>query len=113
MSACAPAIYPPSFSVSARLSRKAQAADLVHAGYGASRRARLDGAVFAADVFHGVLQQRLAGVAALLGAVVYQPVFADIKVAGPGAAARLIFPALRDVVLTPSFPPVTGDRSSG
>ena len=69
------------------------------AGDGAARGAALGGAVFAADVVDGVLAERLAGVAALLRAVVHQAVFADVEVAGAGAAAPVVLLAVRDVVL--------------
>ena len=63
------------------------------------RSAGFFGYVLAADVLHCVLLQGDAGVAALLRAVVHQAILADIQVAGAGAAAPLVGPALGDVVL--------------
>src|SRR6185295_14631032 len=49
--------------------------------------------------FHRVLVERLGRIAALLRTVVHQSVLANIEIARPGAAAPLVFLAIRDIVL--------------
>src|SRR5512133_627448 len=49
-----------------RIAPEIHVGGLVHAGHGAARRAAFGGLVLAADVFHGVFEQRLGRVAALL-----------------------------------------------
>ena len=55
--------------------------------------------VFATDVGDGILLEGDSGIAALLRAVVDESVFANIEVARASAAAPLVGPSLRDVVL--------------
>ena len=69
-------------------------ADFVDAADGAVRGAAFGGEEFALDVVGGVVGQRDAGVAALLAAVVHQAVFADVEIAGAGAATPVIRSAL-------------------
>ena len=66
--------------------------NLVHARDRAQRRAALLGQVLAADVGDRVFSERLAGIAALLRAVMHQTVFAHIQVARPGPAAPVAWP---------------------
>src|ERR1700758_1803207 len=63
------------------------------------RRTRFLRQVFPPDIRDRVLLQRHAWIAALLRAVVHQPVFADVEVAGPGAAAPLVWSSLCNIVL--------------
>src|SRR5580704_15780709 len=63
------------------------------------RGTALLGEIFAAHVVSGVGCERHSGIAALLRAVVHQPVLTDVKVACPGAAAPFVRQALRNVVL--------------
>ena len=76
-------------------------ADLVDALERAVRGAPLLGHVLALEIFHRVLFERDAGVAALLRAPVDQAVLADVEVASAGAAAPLVGLALGDCVLEP------------
>src|SRR5437660_11770125 len=55
--------------------------------------------IFAADVFDGVLLQRDPRIAALLRAVVHQPVLANVEITRARAAAPLVRLAQGDVVL--------------
>src|SRR3954470_19186982 len=73
--------------------------NLVYAGNGAIRRAGLLGDVFAANVLYRVFAQRFAGITALLGAIVDQPILTDIQVAGPSAALPVMSPPIGDIVL--------------
>src|SRR5271168_1519727 len=73
--------------------------NLMHAGNRAMRRAAFFGEVFAAHVVARIGRQRHSGIAALLGAVVHQSVFADIEIARARATAPVVGQALRDVVL--------------
>src|SRR5262245_47699369 len=63
---------------------------LVHAGDGAIRGARLDGFVFALEVFTRVVGERNGRVTALLRTVMNQPVFTDVQVAAARAAMPLV-----------------------
>src|SRR5580658_10975255 len=63
------------------------------------RRTAFFGEIFAAHVVASVSCERNPGIAALLGAIVHQPVFADVEIARAGAAAPIVRQALRDVVL--------------
>src|SRR5580700_261178 len=72
---------------------------LMHAGNRAVRRAAFFREVFTTHVVARVGCERHAGMAALLRAVVHQPVFANIEITRPGAAAPLVRQALRNVVL--------------
>ena len=75
-------------------------ADLVDAADGAVGGAGLSRCRYSRrTIFEGVLGQRLAGVAALLRAVVHQAVLADVHVARAGAATPVVRLAVRDVVL--------------
>src|SRR5438067_167890 len=76
--------------------------DLVRAGDGAERRAPLLCVVLALDVGLRVVLDGDAGRAALLRAVVYEPVLADVEVARAGAAAPVVRLARGEVVLEPS-----------
>src|ERR1700744_5534960 len=62
----------------------------MHAADGAVRRARLGRRVLAPDVLDGIIGERRARIAALLRAVVHEAVFADVQVAGAGAALPVI-----------------------
>src|SRR5580765_7838638 len=73
--------------------------DVVNAGYSAVGRAALFGDVFAANVLDRVFVQRLRRIAALLRAIVHEPVLADIQVARAGAALPLVRPPIRDRIL--------------
>lgn len=59
------------------------------------------GEELAADVFTGVFEERHAGIAALLGAVMDQALLADVNVAAAGAAAPINGLAQRDIFLEP------------
>src|SRR5208282_2455402 len=72
---------------------------LVHARYRAMRRARLLGMELAAHIGKRVFLQRNGRIAALLRAVMHQPVLANIEVARSGSTAPLIRTAQRNVVL--------------
>ena len=63
--------------------------NLMHARHGAARRAALFRDEFAANVVP-CTRQRLAGIAALLRAVVHQAVFADVEITRAGAALPLV-----------------------
>ena len=69
---------------------------LVDAADRAVRGAGFLGQELAFDVFRRVVREGDAGVAALLGAVVDQAVFADVEVAGAGAASPVIGLAFGD-----------------
>src|SRR5271156_450000 len=73
--------------------------NLVHAGHGAARGTGFFGEEFAVALLIGVFHDRNARIAALLRAVVDQAVFADVEIARACAAAPVVFPAARDVVL--------------
>ena len=60
------------------------------AGDGAVGGAGFFGEELSLEVFVGVLRKGYAGVSALLGAVVDQAVFADVEIAGAGAAAPVV-----------------------
>lgn len=55
--------------------------------------------ILAPQVLPRVFLQRHGGIAALLGAVVHQAVFADVEVTAPGAATPVVRPAVGDVFL--------------
>src|SRR5215510_12337890 len=76
------------------------------AAHRAERGARLGRGELAADVVDGVAVERHGGEAALLRAVVHEPVFADVEVARARAAPPLVRPAVRDVVLEAADPRV-------
>jgi len=59
------------------------------------------GEELAADVFTGVFEERDAGIAALLGAVMDQALLADVNVAAAGAAAPINGLAQRNIFLEP------------
>src|SRR5579863_8731353 len=59
---------------------------LVHAGNGAERRARLFGRRLTLEVGAGITLQWNCRAAALLGAVVYQPILTDIQESAAGTA---------------------------
>src|SRR5256714_15667639 len=75
--------------------------DLVRAGHRAERRAPLLRVVLALDVGLRVLLDGDAGRAALLRAVVYESVLADVEVARAGAAAPGVGLARGEAVLEP------------
>jgi hypothetical protein len=64
--------------------------DLLRAGDGAARRARLLGVVLMFKVLAGVLLEWKGGISALLRAIVNQAVLADIELAAAGSAAPLV-----------------------
>src|SRR5262245_59550998 len=66
---------------------------------GAVRRARLRRRELALDVLDGVVLQRNSRVAALLRAVVHEPLLADVEVARARAAAPVVRLAVGEVVL--------------
>src|SRR6185437_15501011 len=72
---------------------------LMHAGDGAVGRAGFLRQKLAADLTNRVLSQRRPRIAALLRAVMHQPVFTDIQVAGSSAAAPVVRTAQSNVVL--------------
>src|SRR5215472_5777527 len=72
---------------------------LVYARDGAVGRAGFLGAEFAADDSNRVVGQRDARVSALLRAIVHQPILADVKIAGSGAASPVVGLTPRNVVL--------------
>src|SRR5690606_24885613 len=74
-------------------------AGAVHAADRAVRRALLRGVELARDVFARVARERDAGRAALLRAVVHEPVLADVQVPRAGAALPVVRLALEQVVL--------------
>src|SRR5581483_9307444 len=82
-----------------RLAQVVEHGDLLHAGDGAAGSARLARIELAAQVLTGVVQERNARVAALLGAVMNEAVFADVQVASAGAASPVVGPAAGDVFL--------------
>src|SRR5215475_10145870 len=84
-----------------RITPKVKDGHLVHAGNGAVRRAGLLGEILAPHMFPRVLLKGNAGIAALLGAVVHQPVLADIEIASARPAAPLVGARERNVVLKP------------
>ena len=63
------------------------------------RRAGFLAHVLASNIVHSVGLKWSSRIAALLGAIVHQPVLADVEVTRPGTAAPLIWPPLRNVVL--------------
>src|SRR4030095_8013427 len=73
--------------------------DLMHARDGAVRSTGFFGEIFAADVGGGILLEGNSRIATLLRTVVDETVFTDVEIACPGAAAPLVGPTLRDVVL--------------
>lgn len=75
--------------------------DLVDARNGAIGSAGFFGEKFAAAVLGGVVGERNAGVAALLGAIMNEAVLADVEIAGTGAAAPVVLASGGDVVLEP------------
>jgi hypothetical protein len=72
---------------------------VVHAGHGAARSAAFFRDELAADIVLRILRQWFGGIAALLRAVVDEAVFANVEVAGAGAALPLVLDPLGDVVL--------------
>jgi hypothetical protein len=64
--------------------------DLLRAGDGAARRARLLGAILVFKVLAGVFLEGNGGISALLRAVVNQPILADLEVAAADSAAPLV-----------------------
>src|SRR5437879_4125501 len=73
--------------------------NLMHARNCAMRRARLLRQILAANVIHRVLLQRNRRIPALLRAVMYEPVFANVEIARASPAAPMIRLTQRDVVL--------------
>src|SRR5579863_5754335 len=73
--------------------------NLMHARYGAVRRAGFLGEEFAAQVVASVGFERNAGIAALLRAVMHQPIFANVEIPPARAAAPVVGLALCNVVL--------------
>src|SRR5271155_4787829 len=73
--------------------------NLVHARHGAMRRAAFLREIFAAHVVASIRGEGHTRIAALLRAVMHQPVFANVEVACAGTAAPRIRQALSDVVL--------------
>src|SRR5580692_9575454 len=73
--------------------------NLMHARNRAVRRAAFLRQVFAAHVVARVGRERDSGIAALLRAVMYQSVFADVEIARARAAAPFVRQTLGDVVL--------------
>src|SRR6266566_3366596 len=73
--------------------------NLVHAGNRTMRRARLLSHILAADVFYGVLLEWNRRIAALLRAVVHQPVFADVEISRTCPAAPGVRTAQSYIVL--------------
>src|SRR5579859_4223004 len=71
----------------------------MRAGNRAARGAALGRDILAADVLDSVLFEWFGRVAALLRTVVHQAVFANVQIARARAAAPLIGPAVRDIVL--------------
>ena len=63
------------------------------------RRAALLREEFALTLLRRVFRERHAGVAALLGTIMNQSVFADVEIARAGAAAPLVFASGGDIVL--------------
>ena len=63
------------------------------------RRAALFRQIFAPPLLVGVFRERDAGIAALLRAVVDQAILANVEVARPCAAAPVVLPPRRNVVL--------------
>ena len=72
---------------------------LVDTGHGATRGAAFFGKKLAVALLVRILHQRNAGIAALLGAIMDQTVFANVEVARASAAAPVVFFTARDVVL--------------
>ena len=72
---------------------------VVHARHRTAGRAGFLGDKLAPYVVDRVFIERLSGVAALLRAVMHQPVLAYIEVAGAGPAAPVVLPAVRDIIL--------------
>src|ERR1700675_2712389 len=68
--------------------------------------APLFGLVLALEIFHRVIFQRRAGIAALLRAPVHQAVFADVEITRAGAATPFVRLAFGDAVLKPVEPRV-------
>ena len=73
--------------------------NLVDARNGAIGSAAFFGEIFAAHVIARVSGEGHARITALLRAVMHQPVFANVEVAGAGTASPRIGQALSDVVL--------------
>ena len=73
--------------------------NLMDARNRAVRRAGFFRQIFTADVGNGVLLQRDPRVAALLRAIMHEPVFTDVQIARAGAATPLVRLAQSNVVL--------------
>src|ERR1700679_2044551 len=71
----------------------------MHAGNGATRRATFLRHKLPLALLVRVLQQRNAGITALLRTVMNQAVFANVQVARAGSAAPVVFQPLGDVLL--------------
>src|SRR4051812_31772722 len=81
------------------LAKFVQHGGLMNARYRAERRTALGTRRFASQIFRRVVNERNAGPAALLRAVMHQPVFADIQKAAAGAAVPVIRQPSPDVFL--------------
>src|SRR6267142_6074956 len=81
-------------------------ANLVNTLQRAGRRAPFLGAVFALEVFHGVLDERRARITTLLRAPMDQSIFANVEITGSGPATPLVRLAFGDAVLKPIQPRV-------
>src|SRR6185369_15157600 len=64
--------------------------------------------VFTLDICEGVLLERDAGIAALLRAIVHKTVFANVEIAGAGAASPIVRYSARQVFLEPVEAAVAG-----
>src|SRR5579884_1410285 len=78
---------------------KIDRSDLLDAGNSAVRSAGFPGVVFPLEVLRRVAIERRRGIAALLRAVVDQPVLANIKVAPAGSAPPIIRTPVGDILL--------------
>src|SRR5262249_48377192 len=68
--------------------------------------ARFLGGIFPLDVGESILLERDAGIAALLGAVMDEAVFANVQIAGTGAASPIVRFAAGEIFLEPIQPAV-------
>ena len=74
---------------------------LLNASDSTVRRARFFGEIFPLDVGESVLFERDARIAALLGAVMDEAVFANVQIAGTGAASPIVRFAAGEIFLEP------------
>src|SRR5438045_8221406 len=84
-----------------RIAPVVENADLVNALERARRRAPFLSLVLAIEIFHRVLVERYARIAALLRAPVDETVFADIEITRAGATTPVVRLSFSDAVLKP------------